>query len=569
MNQPRQSLLGAAALAALLFLPARAGAWGSMDIVGFGSMATHQFIDEQAYELLKKNPAFQEDRFPPFDRIRLWGVIDETQSGLGPDSAGATPFDWHYFNPELPEGQRGLGPQKAGDFFADLVPLLIENPQSVSACHNAAWSSHFLADMFVPYHVVGATLADIQRIYNLAGGTNSTAVILTPAIAGNIAKLGDNQWFTPTDDFKSSVEIFLREAAADPKRFVNWCDPWYWNGNVSSSVSSSHLWWEGEVWHSISDSLGLDPTWRNPAPDFDQYLARQAAAVRTFAAAHAVRTRANTVAYWDEPKGALEAAVSATYTLWRAAFTALRPSLDTQRAASSDPDKETYEVTATIVNSDGLDPAMEVKARLKVLSGGKLADGKDIQNVPAYLPCGGSGKCGPWKVETDDAKNCRLKLEVIGGFRNTPDLQYAMIASNIIPVAVSNSVVVLIDCSGSMEGGKVENAKSAAISQVNRLDEATEIAVFSFSGSGSVRTIADFHLPTSKGRAALSAKIKTIGAGGSTALAEAISQGGRYMNAYARGTERRTLVILSDGEETCGGDPAAALAGLYNMEVKF
>ena len=74
-------------------------------------------------------------------------TLDFGGHGPGPDSAGASPYSYHYYNPLT---DRGGAPGAASQFYFDLL-----NPAGRDRAKGAAWAAHFIADMSVPYHIVG------------------------------------------------------------------------------------------------------------------------------------------------------------------------------------------------------------------------------------------------------------------------------------------------------------------------------------------------------------------------------------------------------------------------------
>ena len=131
--------------------------------------------------------------------------------------------------------------------------------------------------------------------------------------------------------------------------------------------------------------------------------------------------------------------------------------------------------------------------------------------------------------------------------------------------AYANSVVILIDASGSMQGAKMDNAKATARQRVGSLQPDTELAVIAFSGK-SLKF--PFAAMDADGRARAQAAIDTITAGGGTPLAAAIRDAGGYLRGNAGG-KRLTLIVLSDGEETGGGDPPAEVRRLNDLTVDW
>jgi Mg-chelatase subunit ChlD len=80
----------------------------------------------------------------------------------------------------------------------------------------------------------------------------------------------------------------------------------------------------------------------------------------------------------------------------------------------------------------------------------------------------------------------------------------------------------------------------------------TEVALIVFYTCGDIRV----EHPFTTDAASVLAQVEAITPSGSTPLAAAITFAREYINANARGAAR--LVVLSDGMETCGGDPVAA-----------
>jgi hypothetical protein len=121
------------------------------------------------------------------------------------------------------------------------------------------------------------------------------------------------------------------------------------------------------------------------------------------------------------------------------------------------------------------------------------------------------------------------------------------------PGSVTSSVVILFDASGSMaDFGRIDTAKRAARNVLSQVTPETEVALIVFYTCGDIRV----EHPFTTDAASVLAQVEAITPSGSTPLAAAITFAREYINANARGAAR--LVVLSDGMETCGGDPVAA-----------
>lgn len=118
----------------------------------------------------------------------------------------------------------------------------------------------------------------------------------------------------------------------------------------------------------------------------------------------------------------------------------------------------------------------------------------------------------------------------------------------------AQSVVILFDASGSMgDMSKIDKAKAAARNVLWKLDENTPIALIVFYDCSDIRVEQEFTTDTKLVRA----KIDQIIPSGGTPLADGIAFAKKYIEDSKRGGKAR-LVILSDGEESCSGDPVKA-----------
>jgi hypothetical protein len=198
-----------------------------------------------------------------------------------------------------------------------------------------------------------------------------------------------------------------------------------------------------------------------------------------------------------------------------------------------------------------------------------------------------SGNCTGnilWPGGTEEPRAGQFQIEKVGSeihFRSTKfyynhyvfgakGVTYAASAGNTKTTppasgAAVNSVVILVDASGSMQGVKMDNAKATARQRIASLQPDTELAVIAFSGN-SLKF--PFAAMDADGRARAQAAIDTITAGGGTPLAAAIRNAGGYLRGNAGG-KRLTLIVLSDGEETGGGDPPAEVRRLNDLSVDW
>jgi hypothetical protein len=141
--------------------------------------------------------------------------------------------------------------------------------------------------------------------------------------------------------------------------------------------------------------------------------------------------------YTKAPQGGFNKAVERMATLWRASLTALRPSV---QVAPDPANPKLLRVVATIQSVEPVDPARNVQAKLTA-EGGKVR-GSDTQVVKGDVTPATPGLLR-WDVDAADPDSCKLRLEVICTYANTPDLQYSVVepGRDRITVEVSPSQV--------------------------------------------------------------------------------------------------------------------------------
>lgn len=137
-----------------------------------------------------------------------------------------------------------------------------------------------------------------------------------------------------------------------------------------------------------------------------------------------------------------------------------------------------------------------------------------------------------------------------------------------IPTAggpVDLSILFLVDCSGSMSGNKIENARQAVINSVGQTNDGkTEWALLGFGGSCTCWQV----VPFTTNPAEIQQAAQSLSADGGTPLTYAIYKATTYLakNGHA---SRGRLVVLCDGENNCGerqgGGRTEAAAGLRTI----
>lgn len=142
-------------------------------------------------------------------------------------------------------------------------------------------------------------------------------------------------------------------------------------------------------------------------------------------------------------------------------------------------------------------------------------------------------------------------------------------------------VVLALDASGSMAGliggeAKMDIARAAAIDFVSNLDEEIELGLVLFGHTGtnqqsgradSCRGVELTQAIQSGDRSALIREVESVSATGWTPLAAAIEQAGESFQPSEVPGEQ-VVYIISDGEETCHGDPVEAARQLSESDVR-
>lgn len=396
--------------------PCAAMAWGSLY-----PGETHQYILRQAYQLLASDPALSGVNFPTLEQMLAHEGVAWTVDGLkgvGPDAAGMSRYSDHYYNPITQEGN---GPQAAAYYFG-MLSRAVTLSKGEAAAKSGAWGAHFLADMFVPYHVVGTTRTRARDIFDAQMALHPGVVELPAAIFGS----GKLAYLSPfkggNTNFHTEIRRLLYKTNPDES---DWFDPWYFNGNTETMMTktSSHIAWEVTPQPTAFDLPRVVPIWTNATARLDNPQAMQSEQVRRLAIISATETRNHLEELFDRPAPGINRAIQAVHTVWRASFSGMRPKLEYSKESS-----DTYQVRGMIGNAG----SAEVSALLGRLTpqGCRLL-GPAEQPIPGQIAPGGSIKSPSWRVRLEN-EPCQLKLEVTGHYAG-PDLQYAQVESHLMP----------------------------------------------------------------------------------------------------------------------------------------
>ncbi len=126
------------------------------------------------------------------------------------------------------------------------------------------------------------------------------------------------------------------------------------------------------------------------------------------------------------------------------------------------------------------------------------------------------------------------------------------------------NVSIVIDNSGSMQGSKIEQTRSAAIAAVNRLRDDDIVSVVLYNSNVTVL------VPSTKAtdRETIVDKIRSIEADGSTALFAGVSKGAAEVQKFLNSESVNRVILLSDGQANVGPKSPAELERLGASLVK-
>ena len=387
MNR-RDLLAGAATLLGNAFLPpflklAGTSQWGA--IVGVAE--THQFIVDQACRLLLQDPVAQRHVFPTVSEIQSRDFVQRGQPSPGPDASGNSDYSWHYYNPKT---LKGNAPGMVAEYFRR---MMVQRLSGGDQTWGAAWSAHFLADMFVPYHTTGMPLTEaIDR-------NHRRDYVLDNDLCGDwrfmysLTELPPPGWGLQHDHSVNLQRFCGRFWPGNPER-ADWFDPWYWNGyrtgwDMSEILSGSHALWEGLAapalrfnshMERLQGESWYDPLWINRKPAFErEFWNNQLDAIRTYTTGCAWRTRDMAYDILASPAMGIAMAVRAVLTLYRASMSALYITPSMQALPQGG-----YRVTANVRNTSPSDEAAVVDVGLRLR--GQEEAGPSVVRVNGPIP---------------------------------------------------------------------------------------------------------------------------------------------------------------------------------------
>ena len=149
---------------------------------------------------------------------------------------------------------------------------------------------------------------------------------------------------------------------------------------------------------------------------------------------------------------------------------------------------------------------------------------------------------------------------VLAGKKQTAYLRVAMTGFELEDAAKRAPVnlAIVLDKSGSMQGDKIARAKEAAIMAIEKLRDDDIVSVIVYDSTVSVV------VPATKvsDRQAIYAAIRSLRAGGSTALFAGVSKGAHEVRKFLKEERVNRVILLSDGLANVGPSSPGDLARL-------
>jgi len=149
----------------------------------------------------------------------------------------------------------------------------------------------------------------------------------------------------------------------------------------------------------------------------------------------------------------------------------------------------------------------------------------------------------------------------------------ACFVSTLLCAAEPTKTILILDCSGSMWGKihgrpKIDIAREAVAKVVGGLDASTQLGLMAYGHrrKGDCNDIELLIPPGPLNRAAFLAKVNSLQPLGNTPLTRSVELAAEALK-YEE--QAATVVLVSDGLETCGGDPCALATKLEKAGVKF
>jgi hypothetical protein len=157
-----------------------------------------------------------------------------------------------------------------------------------------------------------------------------------------------------------------------------------------------------------------------------------------------------------------------------------------------------------------------------------------------------------------------LKKSTVGG-------KCGAIKTDLLKIGRPQNVLVILDISGSMNepmdaSTKMEIAKRIVSRYVDALPSSMKMAFVIYGkadcGEDSIELVA----PMGRlNKSALKARIAALAPRGSTPIANTLNRTGEFFKGFEK--DNNNLILISDGMESCGGDPVKSILDLKESEA--
>jgi hypothetical protein len=401
--------------------------------------------------------------------------------GEGPDNPAKSSFADHYYNPDFPGGGAGSAPDRIQENYVSLCQDISASSADDNTARCAAYLAHYIQDMTCPFHVLGAPDNDLQFTAEAIGpymerygertGVLKEGIDVNKVCANPVSYLTETNLRFIEQDAPGFWDMMVARYHEDRSKGKNWFEPNYYNGHICPvfhTYLSTHFLYEAMVAHyhnnpelntrfsHLSNINELTNNWnslslmanrpgefakklaRLTKEDLDNYDSEFMFDPRELISYTFVGYKA--LGYADQlsesqkkevtemqstvplPVKAWTTAIQATYTLWRASFSALY--VDCEKdvllfQAGVHPD--TWVARVRVTNYEPGATAKNITVSLKQASGG--ADQALTKATVAQLANTQSGNSVWVEFKKPFALqgSAPLKIEITGTFDKVPD----------------------------------------------------------------------------------------------------------------------------------------------------
>lgn len=409
--------------------------WGCLTIYGI-NFNTHSFILQEAYKRLEKDPAFQKNKMGEFPLLSSildhegCSQPDKDLIGPGPDAKGNSTFRDHYYNPETGEGG---APEKAVYYFSMLKDWMEGKNTGEKIEKSAAYLAHFVADMSVPFHVLGIQLKKNETPDNFRNR-------ITDKKTGQIRFNADIQGFFFESDSDRrerdwAVEFDRWETAFNNDPVYNdWFDLWYFDSDTAPATT--HLYWEGVyVNHKAANlpneySLLYTSLLDKKIPNGSKQIIEEMTKRRALETKNLLDGRSGSFFRYDEQM-ALNIAINDVVTVWRATFSALQPLVSIEQ----DPVTGLNKLIVHLRNLEDTEAAKDINVHVELPYEGELT-GPDNWKIPLLEPfvknvIDNQIDIDKWTIDSAE-KDVWVKIVVTGKYVETPDSGKVVLEKKLI-----------------------------------------------------------------------------------------------------------------------------------------